>query len=240
MSFEWHEIHDSLVMTTNTLSFQKSFQALRRGDSALGRFTDPAALLDMLHSRAGCAERKNRVLRALVAAAQGEGLASDCAVTLALLALWPGLDAVRRRLSWRKAGRPDEVSSEVLARPTETLRGLNLDRVSRIAATVLRNVERDALRAHCRETARANASVDFEPDALGERHHVALAGAEAILLRRDVGRLLGRDADLVLRVAVEGSTQREVAGELGLSEAAARKRYQRATRRLREAFHEFV
>ena len=61
--------------------------------------------------------------------------------------LWPGLDAVRRRLLWRKAGRSDEVSSEVLARATETLRGLALDRVSRIAATVLRNVERDALGA---------------------------------------------------------------------------------------------
>ncbi len=236
MSFEWHEIHDSLVMTTNTLSFQDSFQALRRGDSALGRFTDPAALLDMLHARAACAERKNRVLRALVAAAQGEGLASDCALTLALLALWPGLDAVRRRLSWRKAGRPDEVSSEVLARATETLRGLDLYRVSRIAATVLRNVERDALRAHCRETARALVSANIEPEELA----AASPGAEAIFLRRDVGRLLGRDADLVLRVAVEGSTQREVAGELGLSEAAARKRYQRAKRRLREAFDEFV
>lgn len=236
MSLEWHEIHDSLVMTTNTLSFQKSFQALRRGDSALGRLTDPAALLDMLHSRAGCAERKNRVLRALVAAAQGEGLASDCALTLALLALWPGLDAVRRRLSWRKAGRPDEVSSEVLARATETLRGLDLDRVSRIAATVLRNVERDALRAHCREAARALLAANVEAEELA----AASPGAEAIFLRRDVGRLLGCDADLVLRVAVEGSTQREVAGALGLSEAAARKRYQRAKRRLREAFDEFV
>ncbi len=236
MSFEWHEIHDSLVMTTNTLSFQKSFQALRRGDSALGRFTDPAALLDMLHSRTGCAERKNRVLQALVSAAQGDDPASDCALTLALLALWPGLDAVRRRLSWRKAGRPDEVSSEVLARATETLRGLDLDRVSRIAATVLRNVERDALRAHCRQADRALLAANIEPEELA----APTPGAEAIFLRRDLGRLLGRDADLVLQVAVEGSTQREIAGELGLSEAAARKRYQRATRRLRGAFDEFV
>lgn len=236
MSFEWPEIHESLMMTTNTLTFQKSFETLRHRDPALGRFTDPAALLDMLHARAGCAERKNRILGALVAAAQGDGPASDCAVTLALLVLWPGLDAVRRRLLWRKAGRSDEVSSEVLARATETLRGLALDRVSRIAATVLRNVERDALRAHCREVARAHAAANAETEELA----APTPGAEAIFLLRDIERLVGRDADLILQVAVEGATQREVAGELGLSEAAARKRYQRAKRRLREAFDEFI
>jgi RNA polymerase sigma-70 factor (ECF subfamily) len=51
--------------------------------------------------------------------------------------------------------------------------------------------------------------------------------------------VIGADAGLVLRVAVEGFSQAEVAVELGLSEAAARKRYQRATRRLRAALHEF-
>ncbi|SHF44949.1 RNA polymerase sigma-70 factor, ECF subfamily [Ruegeria intermedia] len=236
MSFKWHEIHDSLMNSSATLQFQKAFEALRRGDPVLGRFTDPAALLDVLHEPTGCAERKNRILIALVATAQSDGLASDCAVTLALLALWPGLDAVRRRLLWCKAGRPDEVSSEVLARATETLRGLDLDQVNRIAATVLRNVERDALRAHCREAARALVAANAEPDELP----AGSPGAEAIFLRRDVGRLVGLDADLVLRVAVDGFTQREVAGTLGLSEAAARKRYQRAMGRLREAFHEFV
>jgi len=238
MSFKWHEIHDSLMNSSATLQFQKSFEALRRGDPAFGRFTDPAGLLDALHEPAGCAERKNRILRALVAAAQGDGLASDCALTLALLALWPGLDAVRRRLLWRKAGGSDDVSSDVLARATEVLRGLDLGRVNRIAATVLRNVERDTLRAHCRETAWLNAVCDVEPDSVCAPGMDA--AAEAMFLRRDVGRLLGRDGDLVLRVAVDGFTQRETAKDLGLSEAAARKRYQRAARRLREAFDEFV
>ncbi len=238
MSFKWHEIHDSLMNSSATLQFQKSFEALRRGDPALGRFTDPAALLDELHEPTGCAERKNRILRALVATAQGDGLASGCALTLALLALWPGLDAVRRRLLWRTAGGSDDVLSDVLARATETLRGLDLGRVNRIAATVLRNVERDTLRAHCRETARLNTVCNAEPDSICAPGMDA--DAEAMFLRRDVGRFLGRDGDLVLRVAVDGFTQREVAGAFGLSEAAARKRYQRATRRLREAFHEFV
>jgi RNA polymerase sigma-70 factor (ECF subfamily) len=41
-------------------------------------------------------------------------------------------------------------------------------------------------------------------------------------------------------VAVEGFSQAEVAIELGLSEAAARKRYQRATRKLRDVLQEDV
>jgi len=39
-------------------------------------------------------------------------------------------------------------------------------------------------------------------------------------------------------VAIEGFSQAEVAVELGLSEASARKRYQRALRRLKGALQE--
>ena len=53
-------------------------------------------------------------------------------------------------------------------------------------------------------------------------------------------QFIGRDADLVSCVAVEGFSQAEVAGELGLAEAAARKRYQRATRKLRDRLPEIV
>jgi DNA-directed RNA polymerase specialized sigma24 family protein len=42
----------------------------------------------------------------------------------------------------------------------------------------------------------------------------------------------------VIRVAIEGFSQAEVAVELGLTEAAARKRYQRAMRRLHDALQE--
>ncbi|WP_297970158.1 sigma factor-like helix-turn-helix DNA-binding protein [uncultured Amaricoccus sp.] len=51
-------------------------------------------------------------------------------------------------------------------------------------------------------------------------------------------KLHGDDALLVIRVAIEGFSQAEVAVELGLTEAAARKRYQRAMRRLHDALQE--
>lgn len=67
-----------------------------------------------------------------------------------LLALWPGLDAIRRRSIWRRIGTADEVASDVLARATEAIRSLDLGRVNRIAAMVLRNTERDMIRARQR------------------------------------------------------------------------------------------
>ena len=65
-----------------------------------------------------------------------------------------------------------------------------------------------------------------EPEASPERLH------------RDLVRLVGDDSTLVMRLAVEGASQGEVAAELGLTAAAARKRYQRALRRARETLSE--
>ena len=97
MSFAWHEIRDHLMHSSSNLHFQRSFDAVRRAQAALAPFRDPAALLDGLHRTPGDQGQKNVILSALVRAAQGDGPASDCALTLLLLALWPGLDAIRRR-----------------------------------------------------------------------------------------------------------------------------------------------
>src|SRR5690554_5648944 len=125
MSFAWHEIRDHLMHSSTNLHFQRSFDAVRRAQAALTPFRDPAALLDGLHRTPGDQGRKNLILFALVNAAQGDGPASDCALTLLLLALWPGLDAIRRRSIWRRIGTADEVASDVLARTTEAVRGLD-------------------------------------------------------------------------------------------------------------------
>lgn len=228
MSFAWHEIRDHLMHSSSKLHFQRSFDAVRREQPALAAFRDPAALLDGLHRTPGDQGQKNLILAALVRAAQCDGPASDCALTLLLLALWPGLDAIRRRSIWRRIGTADEIASDVLARTTEAVRGLDLDRVNWIAATVLRNVERDMIRVRQRDTAREHlASGD---SGIGEIGYARLNGA--------VRKLLGDDALLVIRVAIEGFSQAEVAVELGLTEAAARKRYQRAMRRLNDAVEE--
>ena len=237
MSIAWHEIRDHLMLSSSTLNFQRNFEALRRTSEPLAHFADRAALLDTLHV-GGCApDQKNQLLDALVRAAQSGDATSDCALTLMLLALWPGLDAVRRRSIWRRIGTGDEVASEILARASEAIRGLDLQRVNWIAATILRNIERDLIRTRQREDRHQSLRSEADPDDIptdGE----ASANASPALLHRDLVRIVGTDADLVIRVAVDGFSQSEVATELGLSEAATRKRYQRATRRLRDALQE--
>jgi DNA-directed RNA polymerase specialized sigma24 family protein len=238
MSFAWHEIRDHLMYSSSKLPFQRNFDAIRRNQAVLVPFRDPAALLDGLHRTQGDQGRKNLILAALVEAAQGDGPASDCALTLLLLALWPGLDAIRRRSIWRRIGPADEIPSDVLARTVEAVRGLDLGRVTWIAATILRNVERDIVRARQREVARERLASDVEPDDVSIDLIGGQPAPEATQLQNDLHKLLGTDALLVIRVAIEGFSQVEVAVELGLTEVAARKRYQRAMRKLRAALQE--
>lgn len=235
MSLTWHAIRDHLTRSSSQLHFQRDFDAIRRTQAALAAFRDPAALLDKLHSTPGDPKQKNLILSALVEAAQTDGRTSDCALTLLLLALWPGLDALRRRSIRRRIGTADEIVSDVLARTTEALRVLNLHRVNWIAATVLRNVERDMTRARKRDSARKNLTSGGDLDKVADSAGAGIGAAGYARLNGAVRELLGDDALLVIRVAIQGFSQTEVAVELGLSEAAARKRYQRAMRRLRHA-----
>jgi RNA polymerase sigma factor (sigma-70 family) len=178
------------------------------------------------------------ILSALVEAAQGDVPPSDCALTMLLLALWPGLDAIRRRAMGRKIAPADEIASSLLVRTIEAIRGLDLKRVNWIAATVLRNVERDMIRRRQRDAAREHLVGTVDPDELAESGDRGIGAAGYARLNGAVRKLLGDDALLVIRVAIEGFSQAEVADELGLTEAAARKRYQRAMRRLRNALEE--
>ncbi|MFD1796086.1 sigma-70 family RNA polymerase sigma factor [Paracoccus aurantiacus] len=238
MSFAWHEIRDHLMHSSTNLHFQRSFDAVRREQAALSAFRDPAALLDGLHRTPGDHGQKNVILSALVEAAQGDGPASDCALTLLLLALWPGLDAIRRRSIWRRLGAADEIASDVLARTTEAVRGLDLGRVNWIAATVLRNVERDMIRVRQRDQAREYLASGADPEEVADSGDSGIGATGYARLSGAVRKLLGDDALLVIRVAIEGFSQAEVAVGLGLTEAAARKRYQRAMRRLHDALEE--
>ena len=233
MSLAWHEIHDHLMTVSSTFSFHRRFELMRGTTPDLADFSDPAALLDHLHQFQGDPEGKNRLLRALILVAQSNGALADCALTLLLLALWPGLDAVRQRSIRRRLDAPDEIASDVLARATEAFRSLDLARVTRIAATILRNIERDMIRARQRRQADL---ADGGVEDLAELPAGHDAPNVNLLCRRDLFRLLGEDASLVQAVAIHGFTQAEVATVLGLSADATRKRYQRAVRRLREAF----
>ena len=103
-----------------------------------------------------------------------------------------------------------------------------------IAATILKNVERDVLRAHNRETGRQAVQDEFDVDLHGGIFEVTDPELDPGKLLAELTRLIGVDADLVLRVVIDGYTQAEAGQQLGLSEPAARKRFQRALKRLRD------
>ncbi|MBA3326356.1 MAG: sigma-70 family RNA polymerase sigma factor [Rhodobacteraceae bacterium] len=238
MRASWAALHAQLSRSTATLRFQTDFAELCRGRTGLARLKDPAALFDALHCPRGDAEVRNRILRALVEAAQGPQ--PEPAATLLLLALWPGLDAARRRLSRCFLREPDALASELLSRVLENIQRLDLGRVAWIAATLIRNAERDIKRSLQaapvfdplpeRETARE------EPASLLGLPLGLDADAAVGLIASRLRATIGDDAALVAAVAVRDLRQGEAALALGCTPAAARKRYQRALARLRKEF----
>ena len=211
---------------------------MRIREPALSPFADPAALLGALHHGRLARERKNAMLASLIREAQSGRCEAGAAVALILLALWPGLDAVRRRCLGRRLGSADEIASDLLARATGAIRGLDLSRVNEIAATVLMNIERDMLRGARRETERQTCRVAVDPDSLLAPPSWAAQAQMRAELQRGLAALIGRDTDLVLGVVLDGFSQLEMSRSLGIGEAAARKRYQRATAQIREGWEQ--
>jgi RNA polymerase sigma-70 factor (ECF subfamily) len=234
MSFTWHDFHGNLMHSSSTLNFHRGFAAVRSSHRALNRFPDPAALLDHLHRGDAPADKKNTILTGLIESAKSNDRAGDCALTLMLLALWPGLDGVFRRSRARRLGQIDELASEILGRATAAIRDLDLSKVSWIAATIIKNVERDILRSHNREIARQGIQDEFDTDLHGGIADFVDPDLSPERLLAELTDLIGVDAELVLRVVIDGYTQAEAGQQLGLSEPAARKRFQRALKRLRE------
>ena len=236
MASTWHEIRDHLLRSSSTLEFQRNFEFIRGSSKTLAPYRDPAALLDFLHHGKAPSDRKNVLLTGLVAVLQGEGVAADTALTVMLLALWPAFDAVRRRTLSRRLGTVDDITSEVLARATTAIRGLDLQRVTWIAATIQRNIERDMIRARQREALwEREIAEEYRTTRESSLSDTPALGSQT-LFRKDLVELIGADAALVIRVAIDGFTQAEAAAELGIPMEAARKRYQRAMKRLRDAF----
>ncbi|MFC3529701.1 sigma-70 family RNA polymerase sigma factor [Paracoccus mangrovi] len=228
MSFSWSGIRDDLARSSSTLQSHRDYRAIRSIEPALQPHADIAALLGALHHGQLDHDCRNTLLLALVRASQGGDRPADMALGVVLLALWPGLDAIRNRCLRRRIGSPDDISSDLLARATETIRKLDLTRVNQIAATVLRNAERDVLRAVIRDDARQQSCADLDPDWIAAAPSWAERQRLRGALRRDLVALIGRDADLVLGVVLDGASQVEMGAVMAVTGSAARKRYQRA------------
>ena len=231
MSSSWSALHARLLRSANRAS--SDYARLRYRYSNLAPFTGPEALLGHLHVRSGDPEAKNAILRSLVEEA-GRDAAPGLPVELILLGLWPGLDAVRGRLLRFARADIAWLDTELLGRLSLAARTCDLDRVTRIAATLLRNVERDLKRDLRREVDLDRLGGPIEGDGIIDNR--SICDAEWIDSFSD---RFGRDAPLVFGVAFLRMSQKEAGAALGLGHDQARKRYRRAIDRFRSRMSQF-
>lgn len=243
MVSSWQLLHERLIFATQRRSFHRRFEALPRKFVALAPFRDGASLLRHQTGDGPAPEAREGVIRALVAAISESEAGPEVAQTLLLLVLWPGLDAVRGRLRryWQD-GLPN-LDAEVTGRLLVIAARTDLDRVNRLAATLLRNLERDIRRHLMQDAGRAACAVPIDPMGAEDIRlpPPLIVQESSIEARLDAHRfaarldgVLGADAGLVRAVVLEGLSQVAAGAALGLSHEASRKRLQRAMARLRQ------
>lgn len=242
MRARWEALHAGLAHSVRTLHAETAFTTIQRHHP---RFEDAVAVVDYLTNRDGDRDEKDAILGTLATLVHRRE-AHRLAGALLWLGLWPGLDAVfRRRARLRSSpGASDELVSELTDAFTREVASLDLSRVSRVAATLVRSTERRLLLAGSRaaqELPLADVGDDEalavpSPGARESRLGLPTGRSpedDVAALRARLERVVGADAELLVSVAVLGETQGEAGTRLGLSAAAARKRFQRALARAR-------
>ena len=257
MCSTWERLRESLVRAMGSAAFLDSFRRATHIKPALGRFRDPTGLVDYLVGGGRDLDDKDAVYTALIELARAGGDEAKTAAALIWLGLWPGLDAVyRRRLAWcpKTDCAEDDLVADVVSRFTHAVHSTGLRDGGRVAATLVRNTERDVKRARareaklaaCREPLADHNNLCAPASRSTARHRAILpdlpagldSDAEFASLRERIGACAGRDVDLVLAVAVGGYDLREMSERLGIEYEAARKRYARTIKRLRDSLEE--
>ncbi|MCA9560274.1 MAG: hypothetical protein KC583_17115, partial [Myxococcales bacterium] len=140
------------------------FEEMKKHRRPLRRFDDAGALLAYLNHAGGDLDEKDAIYGSLVQAAQSRGDDAELAVALVWLGLWPALDGVYRRRQRDFFGEPERLVSEVGARFTAAIHDADLSRVRRVAATLVRNVDRDVREALKRQWAEDKVRVPLPED----------------------------------------------------------------------------
>jgi len=258
MRASWEALHAGLDRSVRTLQADQAFQQAKQQHCALAAFDEPKKLVAHLTSKSGDLDEKDRVLGTLLRLVQRREH-HELAAALLWLGLWPGLDAVYRRRLRHFLDQPDELVAELAEAFTSLVERIDLDVVHRVAATLVRSTERDVMERRKRRWAEANHGLegelceplrDLDGDVVSASwfekaslQRWAASGGElpslsfeddVAVLRAWLDPIVGVDAELLLAVLVLDETQREAGDRLGLSHEAARKRFQRALKRLRE------
>jgi RNA polymerase sigma-70 factor (ECF subfamily) len=185
-------------------------------------------------------DRRDAVVRLLVEAAQVGTPASESALSILLVAYRGPLTSLAIRVSRSERTMADgDADAQVLATFIAVVRELCLGRVGRISATLILNTRRrvwDAVtRERQRESLCGRRAVDADLDTLAW-DAAAWSDLRIAAAVRDLEATGVPDARLLALSALHDLDQHEVAALAGVSAGAARKRLERARRRLRASF----
>ncbi len=253
MRARWEGLRQSFVRFLSTLKADVQFHHIRGNHANLSAFSGSDALVAFLTTDVDEAEnlsrvldRKDRIYRNLVHLVQAKGVQVELATAILWLGLWPGLDAVFRHRQGDFAGMVDELVTEISFVFSDTVARIDLAGVNRVAATLVRNVERDVRERLKRRWSDNAQAVDVEDPvvcstepcllllpSVAERALPVDTG-DVVAVRDWLSQVCGTDAELVVGVALFGFDLHEMADYLGIGHEAARKRYQRAVVRIRE------
>jgi DNA-directed RNA polymerase specialized sigma24 family protein len=245
MRSQWEALRAGLMRSIETREGFAAFEDLRSRVKCFESFKTATELVAAISSNTDL-DARDPVLRTLVHATHDRGV-RRLAQALLLLCFWPALDAMFRRRVGLFLSRPQDLASEIVARFTIEVQRIDLRRVACLTATLLRNTERNLVRAHrCERMVAARATtvtpevaVTLPPEPVASSFGLPAnqADGDSIeALGEWLRRAIGKEADLVVEAVLKGKARSEIAVTLGISHAAARKRLERALARARAAF----
>lgn len=235
MRTTWSALYQSFHRSLNRGSSETAFQELRHRHPDLRQFASIAALLQYLQHVDGEPTGRYLIIRQVVLAAQTDADLGLVTVMLVIVALWPGLSSVRYRLRRDFPDEATDLGSEVLARFSELVACIDLGKVRSVSGTLVRNVERDIRRELIRARQRAQRSLDVTNPVVEAEVDRASGSRQPNAVLDDLLVCLSPEhIALLTRVLVLGETQEEAGRAFGFSPSAARKRFQRCIRQLRE------
>jgi DNA-directed RNA polymerase specialized sigma24 family protein len=246
MRSSWEALRAGLLRSIQGREARATFDELKSRSRAFARFETPADLVAAVSPDADL-DGRDPVLWALVTASHDRRI-RRLSQALLILCLWPALDAMFRRRFLLFPNRPQDLASEIIARFTAEVHRVDPRRVACLTATLLRNTERNVVRARAAERRAAAKTTAVTPDVAvvlppEPDREASLFGLEAnhsetdsvAALSKWLRAALGDDADLVVDAVFHRKRGPEIAASLGISHAAARKRLERALARARAA-----
>jgi RNA polymerase sigma-70 factor (ECF subfamily) len=256
----WRALGESLARSIRTEKAQQHFNSLKQQYPIFSTFADAPALITYFNSEPWTSDErddKDQLYAALVRLIQGGGSNGKLAGDITWLGLMPGLHAI---FKWRlqfHGPDPERAAcaalSEISDHFAQAVLRANTGRINRVAATLVMNTRRRVITASLRAKAENEREAALPADkvladpaedprmrdsmplaALGIDRVLADDNEQKALIRERLTAQLGADAELVMAVVIDGRSQREVAGDLGISHEAARKRFQRSIARLKK------